>query len=105
MNIPVREFALKVGRSEIVIRQQCREGKLICEKLARDWFIEENQDYPFWSAHEKLVHYHLNQLGKFIPKYDNENMKNTLQGALMYALSMKDINNEQFDYYKNKYDL
>jgi hypothetical protein len=103
MNISVKEYAKKVGRSEIIIRQQCREDKLICCKRGRDWFIDEEQEYPFWSKHEKTAYNILDHYVKMLNDDDAENIKNQLAGALFFAWSSDLIKGYTHDYYYQKY--
>jgi hypothetical protein len=45
MLVTLKEYAAKVGRSPVTIRQRCQRGTLPATKVGRDWLIEE--DEPF----------------------------------------------------------
>jgi hypothetical protein len=45
MLVPLKDYAAKVGRSPVTIRQRCQRGTLPATKVGRDWLIEE--DEPF----------------------------------------------------------
>lgn len=38
--LTTEQYAKKVGLSKWYVRKLCREGKIKCVKVGRDWFVE-----------------------------------------------------------------
>lgn len=46
MLITIKEYAKKVGRAEVTVRERIKKGDINGKKIGRDWLIEENEIYP-----------------------------------------------------------